>query len=89
MTYNIKRTTLLNLLINCILARSALQIWSVKDECTFRFSNSLIIDFCKSFANYWFGKILLLTPLPDNPLKQDLFHINLLSIFSNIKCFIP
>ena len=42
---------LLKLLINCIPARSALQILSIKDECTFLFSNFLIIGLCNSSAN--------------------------------------
>ena len=36
LTYNKTRILLLNLLLNCILARSTPQILSVKDECTFR-----------------------------------------------------
>ena len=36
-THNKKRIPLLNLLINCISARSEPQILSIKDECTFVF----------------------------------------------------
>ena len=42
---------LLNLLINCILARSAPQILSLKDDCTFRFFNFLIIGLYNTSAN--------------------------------------
>ena len=37
---------LLNLLINCIPAKSAPKILSLKDEHTFRFSNFLVIGLC-------------------------------------------
>ena len=40
----------MNLLINCISARSAPHILSTKDECTFLFSNFLIIGLCNSSA---------------------------------------
>ena len=70
----------MNLLNNCITARSAPQILSKKDECTF-FSNFLIID----FANSLFCMILFLTALPEvfyqktyKPLKlglSDIHHI--------------
>ena len=43
---------LLNLLINCISARSAPQIFSIKGECTFLLLNFLIIGLCNSSANY-------------------------------------
>ena len=49
---NKKRTLLLNLLISCLSARSALQMLSTKDECTIRFSNILMIGLCNSSANY-------------------------------------
>ena len=52
---------LLNLLINCISARSAPQILSLKDDCTLRFSIFLIIGLCNSSANSWFDIISLLT----------------------------
>ena len=37
------RNRLLNLLINCIPARSVAQILPIKDGCTFGFSNFLIV----------------------------------------------
>ena len=40
-TYNKKHIPLLNLLNNCISAKSVLQILPIKDECTSRFSNLL------------------------------------------------
>ena len=43
---------LLNSLINCISARSAPQILSMKGECTFLLLNFLIIGLCNSSANY-------------------------------------
>ena len=50
-THNKKQIPLLNLLINCISARSAPQLLSIEGEYTFRFSNFLIIGFCNSSAN--------------------------------------
>ena len=41
----------LDLFINFISTRSAPQIMSIKDECTFLFSNFLIIGLCNSSAN--------------------------------------
>ena len=82
-THNKKRVPLLSLLINCISAKSAPQIFSIKDECPFRFSNFLIIGLCNSLANSWFDIISLLTSTPEafylkvyKPLKQDPFDIN-------------
>ena len=43
---------LLNLLINCISAKSVSQILSIKGECTFRLWKFLIIGLCSSSANY-------------------------------------
>ena len=51
LTHNKDRNLLLNLLINCILARSALQILSVKGEYPFHFVNFLIIGLYNSSAN--------------------------------------
>ena len=50
-THNKNRIPILNLLINCISARSAHNILSMKDEYTFRFSNFLIICLCNPSAN--------------------------------------
>ena len=60
MTYNKNRNSLLYLLVSCISVRSAPQTLSVKHECTFRFSNVLIVGFCNSSANCWFVNISLL-----------------------------
>ena len=57
-THNINLNPLLNLLINCILARSAPQILFMKSECTFLFSNILIIGLFNSYANCWFGILI-------------------------------
>ena len=50
-THNENLNPLLNLLINFIPARSAPRILSLKVECTFLFSNFLIIGSCNSSAN--------------------------------------
>ena len=50
-TRNKKRISLLNLLINYISARSAPQILSMKNECSFFISNFLVIGLCNSSAN--------------------------------------
>ena len=52
------------LLMNCISARSAPQILSLKDEYTFLFSNFLIIGLCNFSTNCWFYLISFLIPLP-------------------------
>ena len=51
MTHNKNLNILLNLLINCISAKSAPQILSIKGECTFLLSFFLIIGLCNSSAN--------------------------------------
>ena len=61
---NKKGKSLLNLLINCISARSATQIWFLKDEYTFHFSNFPIIGWCHSSDNCLFGIVLFLAHLP-------------------------
>ena len=58
----IKRIPLLYLLNNCISAKSALQILSIKSECTFCFSNFLIIGLCNSLANSLLGVIVIVLP---------------------------
>ena len=52
------------LLMNCISARSAPQILSLKDEYAFLFSNFLIIGLCNFSTNCWFYLISSLIPLP-------------------------
>ena len=49
--HNKKRIPLLNLLINCISAKSAHQILSLDELYTFRFLNFLITGLCNSFTN--------------------------------------
>ena len=57
----IKKKLVLNLLINCISARSAPQLLSIKDECTFLFLKFLIIGLCNSSANSLFEIFSFLT----------------------------
>ena len=64
-THNKKQIPLLNLLINCIYARSTPQILSLKIKYTFRFSNFQTIVFCNSSANSWLDIISLLTAPTD------------------------
>ena len=59
---NKKRILLLNLLINCICARSTPQIITLNNEFAFRFSNFLIIGFSSSPADSLFDKILFSKP---------------------------
>ena len=44
--------------MNCISTRSAPQLLFIKYECTFRFTNYLIIDLRNFSANSWFDIIL-------------------------------
>ena len=53
-THNKKRIPLLSLLINCISARSAPHVLSMKGECTFLYSNFQVIGLCNSPANHLF-----------------------------------
>ena len=67
MTHNKNLNSFLNLLINYILARSAPQLFSLKDGCTFRFLNFVKFALCNSSANYLLFKISsFLIPLPGN-----------------------
>ena len=59
-------TSLLNLLVNCISARSVPQILSIKDECAFSFLNFLITGLCNSSANSLFEIFSFLIPIPAN-----------------------
>ena len=59
-THNENLNPLLNLLINCISARSAPQILSIKVDCTFIFLDFLIIGLCNSSANSLFDIFLFL-----------------------------
>ena len=69
-THNRKRIPLLNLLINYLSARSAPHILSIKDECTFRFPNFLVIGLCKSYANSWFDIFSFLITPPEADLSR-------------------
>ena len=51
-----KRIPLLNVLNNCISAKLAPKILSIKDECTFCFLNFVIIDLRNSLANCLFSE---------------------------------
>ena len=77
--------------INCISARSATQILSIKGEYTFLFLNFLIIRLCNSSANSLIDIFLFLIQLLEadlsvskadflskiyKPLKQDPFDIH-------------
>ena len=64
-TYNKKLNPLLNLLINCISAKSAYQILSIKGECTFILLNYLIIGLCNSAAIPLLKSFSFLIPLPE------------------------
>ena len=80
-----KSIPLLNLLINCILARSAPQVQSIRNDCTFLFLSFLIIGFCNSSANSLFEIFSFFILLPDvfsqtiyKPLKKvpiDIPHV--------------
>ena len=78
-THNKKRIPLLNLLINYISARSAPQILSIKDECTFIFVIFLIIGLCNSSANSSANSLLeifsFLTVPPEVLLSKKLYTI--------------
>ena len=72
MTYNKNLNPLLNLLINCISARSAPQTLSIKNECTFLFSNFLIIGLCNSSAYSLLEIVSFLTVSSDVFLSKNL-----------------
>ena len=71
-TRNKKRLPLLNLLINCISARSAPQILSIKGDCAFNNCAFLIIGLCNSCANCWSANFSFLIPLPEEFLSKSL-----------------
>ena len=54
--YNKKRTSLLKLLVNSIVVRSAPQVLSLKDEYTFCVLIFVIIGFCNFSANCYLSK---------------------------------
>ena len=71
-THNKNLNPLLNLIINCMSARSALQILSIKGEYTFLFSNFLIIGLSNSSANYLLDVFSFLTVRPEVFLSENL-----------------
>ena len=78
-----------------MLARSAPQILFIKGECTFLFWDFLMTGLRNSSANFLFEIFSFLTVTLEvfyqkiyKPLKQYLFYIHQIRIFSNIKCFI-
>ena len=70
--HNKNLNPLLNILLNCISARSASQILSIKDKCTFLFLKFLIIGLCNSSANCWSEIFSFLVPLPEVFLSKNL-----------------
>ena len=86
-THNKNLNLLLNLLINCISAKSAPHILSRKGECTFLLLIFLINGLCNSSANSLLEIFLFLIPLPEvfftkkiyKPLKQ--VHVEIHHIF--------
>ena len=64
--------SLLNLLINCVFAWSASQMFSIKDECIFLFWNFLINGLSNSLANFWFNLFSLLTQPLGHALSKKL-----------------
>ena len=66
----IKTNCFINFVANCISARTAPQILSVKVECTFVFLNFLIIGLRNSSANVWFEIFSFLIPQPEADLSR-------------------
>ena len=60
----------LNLLIDCISTRSALQILSLKDEYNFCYLYFLIIRLLNFTAKFWFGVTSLFSNHLNKPVKQ-------------------
>ena len=71
-THDKNLNRLLNLIINCISERSAHQILSIKDECTFLFSSFLIIGLRNSLANSSFYILSFLIAPPEVFLSKKL-----------------
>ena len=74
-THNKHLNPLSNLLMNCISAKSALQILLIKGECTFLLLNILIIGFCNSSANSLLEIFSFLLPLREVFLSENLLTI--------------
>ena len=85
MKHNKTQNSLLNSLINFISSKAVPQILSLKEKCTFRFSNFLIIGVSNPYANFWFEIISLLladlfvflTAPPEVVEPEDIFSKNL------------
>ena len=71
-THNKNLNPVLDLLINCISAKSAPQILSIKGDCTFLSLNVLIIGLCNSSANSLLEKFSFVIPLPEILLSKKL-----------------
>ena len=71
-THNKNLNPLLSLLINCISARYAPQILSIRGECTFLLSILLIIGLCNSSSNSLLEIIQFLTVLLEVSLSKNL-----------------
>ena len=71
-THNKNLNPLLNLLINCILAKTELQVLSLNLEKTVLSLKFLIIGLCSFSANSKFCLNLSLTPLPFDVLSKNL-----------------
>ena len=65
MTHNKKLNPLLNLIINCMSAKTAPLILSIKGECAFLLSNFLIIGLFNSSDNFILGIFSFLITLPE------------------------
>ena len=80
-THYKKQIPLLNLLINCISARSQLQILYLKDEYMFCFLDFLIIGLCNSSANSLFDRFSFLTASPEVGLSKtnQIFYQNFIN----------
>ena len=70
--YNKNLNPLLNLLINCIFAKSSPQILSVKGDCVFLLLDFLIIGLCNSSANSLLKIFSFLTVPPEVFLSKKL-----------------
>ena len=72
----------INLLINCILTRSAPQVSSIKCDCTFLFSNFLITGLCNFSTNCSCDILSFLIPLPEVFLSKHLQTTEVRSLFN-------
>ena len=70
-THNKKRIPSLNLLINCMSTKWALQILSVKNKYTFLSLKFLMIGLCNSSASFLVWHISFFIPLPESNLSAS------------------